>query len=81
MKKIVPVPDGFSVDIPDFNLVFNVSPFPVIKPVVLTETPYEVEDHLVWVHMNNKLYGLFDRKVLNKHRCPTCGGEFNKPDV
>lgn len=77
MKRIISIPFGFSVDVPDYNLVFNVSPFPIIKPIIVTTEPYEVEDHLVWVKLHSKHFGLFERKVLNINRCPTCGQEWH----
>ena len=76
MKRIVPVPDGFSVDLPELNLIINISPFPVIRPIAIDSKPYDVEDHLVWVHLDATHFGLFDRKLLNIHRCPTCGQEW-----
>jgi hypothetical protein len=79
MKTIIPVPDGFSVDLPNFSLIVNISPFPVIKPVLVVSPSaevYEIEDHLVWVKLDKNHFGLFNRKQLNIHRCPTCGQEW-----
>jgi len=77
MIQIRQIPPGFSADIPDYNLVFNVSPFPIIRPIGISEKPYDVEAHLVWVQFKSNLYGLFDSKVLNFNRCPTCGQAWN----
>lgn len=78
--KTIPVPDGFSVNLPDFSLVFNVSPFPTIKPVQVVTSlieVYDVDDHLVWVKLSKDHFGLFNRKQLNFYRCPTCGQEWH----
>ena len=77
MKEIIQVPDGFSVELGSYKLVRNISPFPVISAHGVTQEPYDVEDRLVWVQLKPKLYGLFERKFLNPHRCPTCGQAWN----
>ena len=73
MKKIISIPDGFSLDLTEYNLVINVSPFPTLKPLALMTEPYETEEGLVWVKLDSRTYGLFELKMLNPYRCPTCG--------
>ena len=83
MKTIISVPDGFSVDLPNFDLVFNVSPFPTLRAILVVSPSakvYEIEDHLVWVKLDATHYGLFERKSLNKYRCPTCGQEWKREE-
>lgn len=73
MIKIISIPEGFSLDLTEYNLVYNISPFPSIKPKALMKEPYEVDSGLVWVKLDSWTYGLFERKALNPFRCPTCG--------
>jgi hypothetical protein len=77
MIQIRQVPPGFSVDLPGFNLVYNISPFPVLKPIVVAYSPYDVENHLVWIKLDASHYGLFEHKQLDYRRCPTCGQAWN----
>lgn len=74
--KVIQIPEGFSVELPSHDLVYDISPFPSAKCFMLKEVPIQVDDGFVWVKVTSNLYGLFRQEDLNRaKRCPTCGKE------
>lgn len=77
MAKVIPIPEGFSVELPSHDLVYDVSPFPVAKCFMLKERPIEGEgEEFVWVKVTSSQVGLFMKEDLSRaKKCPTCGRE------
>ncbi len=73
----ITLPDGFSLDFPSYDLVLNVSPFPVFKCRALVEKPYEAPNDFLWIKINPNLFGLYEKKIFINMTCPTCGRPFN----
>ena len=71
------IPDIFSLEWPSLNLVLNISPFPVVKPVEVTHNPYPTESNMVWVELVKDTYGLFLKENLHQ-TCPTCGRKLDE---
>jgi len=77
---IISIPDDWSLELPSYNLVYNISPFPVLKPRQLSATPSLITPEYVWVRLNEDLYGLFDRQPLRTRICPLCGHHHDKEE-
>jgi len=79
--KVVQIPDGWTLELPSFNLTYHVSPFPTLQPEALTDRPYDIPDGKVWVKLAAGKYGLFPfRSLLRVNRCPLCGGEYGEKE-
>ena len=76
-ETVIDLPDGFSFEWPTYNLVLNISPFPVYPCKHLAETPSSVEDDFIWIKINPHLFGLYEKKLLISTSCPLCARPFN----
>lgn len=76
-QTTVELPDGFSYEWPSYNLVLNVSPFPVFPCLKISEITESIEDELIWIKINPHKYGLYEKKLLLSIKCPLCGRTFN----
>lgn len=76
-QTVIELPDGFSFEWPSYNLVLNVSPFPVFNCLDISEVPEAIEDDLIWIKINPHRYGLYEKKLLLSIKCPLCGRALN----
>lgn len=76
-QTAIELPDGFSFDWPSYNLILNVSPFPIFSCIELSPIPKEVDENLIWIRVKPGLYGLYEKKALISNTCPLCGRSFN----
>ena len=77
MSEYISLPSGYSFEWPSYNLVMNVSPFPVFKCFKLAESPHVVPEDFVWIKIKPRKFGLYRRGPLMSFRCPLCGRPFD----
>jgi hypothetical protein len=70
--EFITLPEGFSIELPSYNLVLNVSPFPTFKCLAIAEQPVDTNPDTIWIKFKPNLFLQFERSIFSL-QCPLCG--------
>lgn len=78
-KNYIELPDDYSLEIPSYNLVLNVSPFPSFDCIKCVSSAEEItpSEDVFWVRITTNLFCCYERKNFSS-KCPCCGRLMNE---